>query len=89
MTQDLHAHRAPSASAPARRLWTVTPDDDADLPAVAKALYLATGGDLRILAAGDATPVTLADHPAGYVPVQVRRVLATGTTALDVVALGD
>jgi hypothetical protein len=33
--------------------------------------------------------VTLAAHPIGYLPVQVSRVLATGTTATSIVALFD
>ena len=33
--------------------------------------------------------VVFANHPAGYLPVQVRRVLATGTSAGQIVALFD
>jgi len=86
---DAHAHRTPSAAAPARRAAAVTPNDGADLPQVAKALYLGGGGDLAIVPADGTGAVVLKDHAPGYVPVQVRRVLATGTTATDLVALFD
>lgn len=86
----LRAH-APTAAAPARRATAVTPHDADDLNPYAKALYLGQGGDLTVIpvGAGDDAAVTLAGHPAGYVAVQVRRVLATGTTADDIVALFD
>lgn len=86
----LRAH-APTAATPARRATAVTPHDANDLTLYAKALYLGQAGDLTVIpaAAADGEAVTLAGHPAGYVPLQVRRVLATGTTADDIVALFD
>ena len=69
----------------------MTPDDGADLPVYAKALYLGVAGSVRVLTvdAADGEAVVFANHPAGYLPVQVRRVLATGTTAGQIVALFD
>lgn len=89
MTLDPYAATAATAGAPARRLEAVTPHDVIDLAVVAKALFVGTGGDLRILPALGGAAVTLKDHPPGYAPVQTRRVLATGTTAADIVALFD
>ncbi len=88
---DTFASFAPSPSTPARRIQTLTPNDASDLTVVAKALYLGLSGDLTIVPAGsvDGTPVTLKNHPAGYVPVQVRRLHATGTTAAQIVGLFD
>ena len=56
-----------------------------------EALYVGQAGDVKLLPVGtdDASPVTLKNHPAGYVPIQTRRVLATGTTAAHIVALFD
>ena len=89
MPIDAYQNQAPSAGAPARRAVTVTPNDATDLSVYAKALYLGVGGDLTLIpAAGDAA-VTLKGHPPGYVAVQARRVLATGTTASLIVALSD
>jgi hypothetical protein len=86
---DAYRTYAPSADAPARRAQGVTPNDTTDLSVVAKALYLGVGGDVALIPAGDAAAVTLKDHAAGYVAVQARRVLATGTTAANIVALFD
>nr|WP_314436854.1 hypothetical protein [uncultured Brevundimonas sp.] len=79
------------ASGPARRATTVTPSDAADLPIYAKALYVGVAGNLRVLTTGaeDADAVTFVNHPVGWLPVQVRRVLATGTTATQIVAAFD
>ena len=86
---DAYMNHARSPGDPARRAVAVTPSDGADLSVWAKALYLGQGGDLRITPAGAETgeTVTLKNHPAGYVAVQARRVLATGTTAAFIVAL--
>ncbi|MES2860857.1 MAG: hypothetical protein V4701_05260 [Pseudomonadota bacterium] len=88
---DVYASYAPSPSAPARRIQTLTPDDGADLPVVAKALFIGVAGDLKIVPVGspDGVAVTLKNHPVGYVAVQTRRVHATGTTAGHIVGLFD
>lgn len=91
MSTDPYAAFAASPSAPARRLQAVTPADGADLPSLAKALFIGAAGDLRIVpvASVGGEAVTLKNHPIGYVAVQTRRVMATGTTAAHVVALFD
>lgn len=89
MTADPYQSRAASADAPARRAAAVTPHDSNDLGVFAKALYLGQGGDLRLIPAGGAEAVTLKNHAPGYVAMQARRVLATGTTASQIVALFD
>ena len=89
--KDIYASRAPSPEGPARRAVAVTPSDTVDLTETAKALYLGQGGDLRLIPAGaaDDAPVVLTAHASGYVPVQTRRVMQTGTTATGIVALFD
>ena len=79
------------ASGPARRAQAVTPSDTVDLGSYAKALYVGAAGNVRVLTVGgeDADAVTFANHPVGWLPVQVRRVLATGTTATQIVAAFD
>ena len=79
------------ASGPARRAAAVTPSDAVDLTTYAKALYVGAAGNVRVLTVGgeDADAVTFANHPVGWLPVQVRRVLATGTTATQIVAAFD
>lgn len=79
------------AGGPARRGAAVTPSDAADLTTYAKALYVGEAGNVRVLTVGaeDGDAVTFANHPVGWLPVQVRRVLATGTTATQIVAAFD
>lgn len=94
---------APLSSRPARRAFAVSPSDTKDLtntggdgdPTYAKALYIGVTGDVAVVTAGDnsnggaGNSVTFKAHPVGYMPVQVRRVMATGTTAANIVALMD
>lgn len=82
---------ADSTGAPARHAAIVSPDDTADLSDTPKGLYIGTGGDLVLIPAGAgaaAAGVMFRNLPSGaLLPVRARRVLATGTTAGDVVAL--
>ena len=75
--------RTPSAQGPANDLAPVTPSDSTDLPSVAIALYVETGGALSFVSqAGESRTVALADF--AILPVGVRRVMATGTTAASI-----
>lgn len=72
---------------PAVGLAAVTPSDSADLAVVpARSLYVGTAGNLRVTTVSGDT-VTLANVAAGYHPLTVVRVHATGTTASDIVAI--
>jgi len=79
--------RAAPLSGPATDLLPITPDDFSDLPAAALALYVESGGVLVIdTVSGDASrTVTVADR--ALLPVAVRRVRLTGTTASGLHAL--
>ncbi len=80
------ANRAGSLQGPATDIQPVTPDDGADIARMAIALYVETGGTLSLVtASGDARQVTLPDF--AILPVGVRRVNATGTTAAGIHAL--
>lgn len=85
------AQRSTAVSSQARAGAAVSPSDTVDLTTYAKALYVGSAGDLKILPVNndDSSPVTLANHPVGYCPVQVRRVYSTGTTASGIIALMD
>ena len=85
---DAYADRGDAVSSQARRLIAVTPSDSTDLADVAKAVYVGTGGDVSIIAAGDTTAVVLKNLLSGsLIPVRAKRVMATGTTATNLVAL--
>lgn len=73
-------------SGPARDIQPVTPNDGADLPQVAVALYVETGGVIVAKTpTGDTRTVTVPDFT--LLPVGICRVLATGTTATGLHAL--
>jgi hypothetical protein len=60
---------------------------DADLCHVTRALYVGGGGNLRVRLQ-DGSELTLANVPAGtLIPIRVVRVLATGTSATQIVGL--
>ena len=80
------AYRSADATVAARKGVAVTASDATLIP-VTRSLYVGTGGNLTVRMAEDQTNVTFANVPAGVFPVQVDRVLATGTTAADIVAL--
>lgn len=69
----------------------LVPDDALDLETIPKALYLGTGGDLVVIgedAPADAAGVTFRNLPDGaLLALRARRVLATGTTAGDILGL--
>ena len=80
------AHRARSINGPATDALPVTPDDATDLPMVAIALYVEIGGTVVVDTVADETR-TIAAADFSILPLGVRRVHATGTTATGIHAL--
>ena len=79
-------NRASSLSGPATDIVPVIPDDVTDMADVAVALYIETGGQISFLTARNiARTVTVVDQT--ILPVGVRRVNATGTTATGIHAM--
>ena len=78
----------------AKSAAVVTPSDTVDIPNIAGpdiqnegcVLYIGTSGDIKVTTVAG-NDVTFVAHPAGYMPVQVKRVWATGTSASDILAL--
>lgn len=78
----------PGDIAPANNLAAITPDDETDLEFWTRAIYVGTGGDITLIGSADDDEVTLVAVPSGAVlPISAKRVLDTGTTAEDLVAL--
>lgn len=74
------ANRARSISGPATDAFPVLPDDNTDLERIAIALYIETGGIVVVdTVAGETRTIAVADF--SVLPVGIRRVRATGTTA--------
>lgn len=79
-------NREPSLAGPATDALPVTPSDDTDLARVAIGLFVETGGTIRVLtAAGGTRSLRVADQ--ALLPLGVRRVFLTGTTASGIHAL--
>ncbi len=73
----------------ARHAQAVTPSDTVDLNKVTSAIYVGVTGDVALILANDpdVAPVVFKACPVGLMQVQARRVMATGTTATNIVAL--
>lgn len=83
---NIFANRAPALHDPARDIVPVTPSDSTDLPMVAVAMYIETGGAVSfVTVTGQTRTVTVPD--ATLLPVGVVRVQATGTSATGIHAL--
>ena len=79
---------APGLDSPAGSAAAVTASNTADLITPARALYIGGAGDVVVNMLGEGSSITFAGLAAGSIlPVRVSRVLATGTTATDIVAL--
>lgn len=89
-----------SAPWPGRFATAITPSDTLAVaigPAgeYAKSLYVGVTGNLTVITGGDnsnsglGTPVLFSNVPVGWFPLQVRGVMATGTTATGIVGVAD
>ena len=84
---DRYEDFARSLIAPAEDGAAVVPSDGADLAQVTRAIYVGQGGTLAVQLASGAQ-VALNGVPGGtLLPLRVRRVRSTGTTASGIVAL--
>lgn len=80
-------NRAASQNGPAVHFAAVTPNDAADLPGgLTRSLYVG-GAGVIVVADQFGNTVRLASGAGQYHPLRVSRVLASGTTATEVVAL--
>lgn len=69
---------------PGQDLIPITPSDVADITAGSRALLIETGGALKVNTVNDNTRTI--NVPAGILPLQVKRVWSTGTTASNISA---
>lgn len=72
---------------PALNAAVISPHNTNDLANPTRAIWVGTGGDLKVDMVGDGTGITLTNIPDGsQLNIQVSRVYATGTSAADLVA---
>lgn len=76
---------------PATGAVAVSPSDSVALTTVARGLYVGVTGDVAVYMinpAGNSTSVVFTAVPAGTIlPIRVKQVLATGTSASSITAL--
>ena len=78
---------SPSLSGPAAHGFAVTPSDSALLAETTRALYVGSAGNLVVVMASGST-ITFTAIPSGTVlPVRVSKIMATGTSATDILGL--
>lgn len=78
---DRHASISDATDYPAKSVVAVSPSDANDLAFVCKALLCTVAGNVSIIAQEDTAPVTIPLTVGQLLPVRVKRVRATGTTA--------
>ncbi len=85
---DRFAGQSPVAqTGPASHGETVVPHDTNALTDTSRALYIGSAGNLAVVMASGATPI-FKNVPAGSIlTIRVTQVLATGTTAADIISL--
>lgn len=85
---DRFQHLGDSVSDPARKAAPLTPSATQTLSEVPKAIYVGTGGHVRLKCIDDVAPVLFRNVISGTIlPVRAEQVTVEGTTAADLVAL--
>jgi hypothetical protein len=85
---DPFAKKIKTIDSVAENAYAITPADDADLPRSTRSIYVGGAGDVNVVLANDDTNVIFVNVAAGSVlPIRVKKVLSTDTTATDLVAL--
>ena len=79
--------RSGGTTAPATRGFAITPGDDADLAVDTRAIWVGVSGDVKVTTVGGDTFVLPAVAAGIPIPVRVRRVWSTSTTASSIVGL--
>jgi hypothetical protein len=72
---------------PANSAFAITPNDNSNLSVTTRALYVGGSGNLVATLAGDTAAVTFTGLQAGYHPLRVKKVSATGTTCTAILGL--
>ena len=85
--EDPFKSQAPSVTSPASEAEVITPNDTVALLLATRALYVGGAGDVRVeMLSGDI--VTFTNMQGGvFYPIRITKVLATGTTATNMVGV--
>lgn len=78
---------APGQDAPFVETADITPHDTNDIAVVTRSVFVGVGGDVTLMAQNDTVARLHKNVPSGSIlPGRVKRVMATGTTATNLVA---
>jgi hypothetical protein len=80
-------NQADSLSAPKGGAFAITPDDDNDLAIGATAIYVGVGGDIKVTTSLGQTVTFVGVVTGSVLPVRVKRVFDTDTTATTMIGL--
>lgn len=83
---DKFANYPSNLDSPAANAASVTPNDSIDLSTSSRSLWIGGEGNLSVVMVGGQT-VTFTALTVGWHPLRVARVLSTGTTATNIVAV--
>jgi len=72
---------------PARFALAVTPDDNNLLEYTSRSLYIGNEGDIEVMMSGMNNTIIFKNVPVGILPIQVNQVMASGTTASNIISL--
>lgn len=88
MPQDKFEHVADGLTAPAEETFAISPNDNAELPQITKAIYVGEGGNVTLRASRSDIDTVFRNLPTGAIlDVRVSAVRATGTTASNLIGL--
>lgn len=79
--------QSPGLASPAENGASVTPSDTVDLTTAARALWVGGAGTVKVYTTKGATLTFVGLSAGTLLPVRVRRVYSTGTTATSILAL--
>lgn len=84
---DQFTNIASGVDGPATDAFAITPNDSADLVQVTRGLFVGAGGDVVIVTRAGTTATFTNIQGGAVLPLRVRRILATGTTASGIIGL--
>lgn len=76
-----------NVSDPAAFASAIVPADGTNLSSPTRGIYVGVTGNLTVRMFRGQNTITFLNVPVGILPIQVDRVLATGTTATQLIAL--
>jgi hypothetical protein len=75
------------ADGPASQMFAITPSDVTDLAFLTSGLYVGGAGDIAVQGATGASVLFKAVPVGSILPIRASRILASGTTATNIVGL--